>query len=209
LLNVLLLATLLFGEWLSLETRLAGVGVLVAIWLLARWQSRGERRANAAQSTTAADGSIAAADGEEPDESGVTERDQWFREAQGHYLRNDWVATEQGLLKLLKRDARDVESRLMLATLWRHQGRCPEAQRQLDRLERLEAASDWQCEIAAERMAIREASGRNASDERTDAQQAENQSGAPPEQPEPTDTKNNDHREDESGDHPGSERRAA
>jgi len=77
-----------------------------------------------------------------------------FREAQQRYLENDWVATEQLLLKLLKQDARDIESRLMLATLWRHQGRGEEALRQLNRLERLEAASIWKHEIEAERDAI-------------------------------------------------------
>ena len=39
----------------------------------------------------------------------------------------------------------------MLATLWRHQQRPEEALRQLDRLERLEAADNWRNEIAAER----------------------------------------------------------
>jgi thioredoxin-like negative regulator of GroEL len=77
--------------------------------------------------------------------------DQLFREAQTRYLENDWVAAEQLLLKLLKQDARDVEGRLMLATLWRHQGRREEALRQLDRLGRLEAADKWRDEIAAER----------------------------------------------------------
>ncbi len=91
-----------------------------------------------------------------------------FREAQGHYLSNDWVATEQVLLKLLKQDARDAESRLMLATLWRHQGRSAEALRQLDRLERLEAAENWQHEIAAERLAIEIANDNVANDETHD-----------------------------------------
>ena len=54
---------------------------------------------------------------EEVTERPPAERDLMFREAQGHYLSNDWVATEQLLLKLLKQDARDVEGRLMLATL--------------------------------------------------------------------------------------------
>ena len=82
------------------------------------------------------------------------QRDQLFHEAQRLYLKNDWVRTEQFLLKLLKQDARDVESRLMLATLWKHQGRKAEALRQLDRLERLEAASHWQLEIDALRQIL-------------------------------------------------------
>ena len=156
--NVLLLATLVFGEWLSTETRLIGTGVLAVVWLLARWQSRTERQAGSIAATYATINEETT-DEEVEAEAGVVERppaerDLLFREAQGHYLSNDWVATEQVLLKLLKQDARDAESRLMLATLWRHQGRSAEALRQLDRLERLEAAENWQHEIAAERLAI-------------------------------------------------------
>jgi len=149
--NVLLLATLVFSEWLGLETRLIGGGVLVVVWLLAWWQSRAERQV----SPLVADEDEAT--GEVETEKMPAERDLLFREAQGHYLSNDWVATEQALLEILKQDARDVESRLMLATLWRHQGRSAEALRQLDRVERFEAASRWQHEIAAERMAAAEA----------------------------------------------------
>jgi len=147
--NVLLLAALVYDEWLPRQTRLIGVGALAVVWLLSRLQTRAERRAievTEEESETDEAG--------EPVERPPAERDQWFREAQGHYLRNDWVATEQTLLKLLKQDARDIESRLMLATLWRHQGRTAEATRQLDRLARLEAAEEFEHEIAAERAAI-------------------------------------------------------
>ncbi|NOY30388.1 MAG: hypothetical protein GXP28_09500 [Planctomycetes bacterium] len=143
--NVLLLASLVFTEWLTSNVRLTGLGVLTVVWLLAWWQSRGER----------VRGRVGVAEEESPEgEQPADEREEWFREAQQRYLENDWVATEQLLLKLLKQDARDVESRLMLATLWRHQGRGEEALRQLDRLERLEAASTWKYEIEAEREAI-------------------------------------------------------
>ena len=148
--NVLLLSTLVFREWLTLQARLIVFAALTIVWLLARWQSRAQRNANLAVED----------DLEQPEGSTEplpAERDVLFREAQGHYLRNDWVATEQLLLRLLKQDARDVECRLMLATLWRHQGRLAEATRQLDRLSRLEAAERWQHEIAAERVAINEA----------------------------------------------------
>lgn len=151
--NVLLLATFVFYEWLPQQTRLTGYVALAVVWLLARWQSRAERQAIGLAKAEAIRGD----ETDEAEDEQVTQRDLLFREAQGHYLRSDWVVTEQVLLKLLKQDARDVESRLMLATLWRHQGRSAEAGRQLDRLERLDAASRWQHEIAAERSAIAEA----------------------------------------------------
>ena len=157
LLNVLLLASLVFSKWLPLKFQLGGYGVLAVVWLLARWQSRAERRATMAVGTGTVGAGAAESEAENVDGSTETlpaERDTLFREAQGYYLRSDWVTTEQLLLKLLKQDSRDVESRLMLATLWRHQGRLAEARRQLDRVARLEAADHWENEIAAERMAI-------------------------------------------------------
>jgi len=144
--NGLLLATLVYTEWLTGQVRLIGLGVLAVVWLLAWWQSREERIRGSASAT---EEPLA----ERPDPL-AEQREEWFREAQRCYLADDWVATEQLLLKLLKQDARDAESRLMLATLWRHQGRGEEALRQLDRLERLEAASIWKYEIEAEREAI-------------------------------------------------------
>lgn len=177
--NVLLLATFLFREWLKPETRLFALAALTIVWLLARWQSRAQRRA----SLTVED-DLQLPEGEA--ELLPTERDVLFGEAQGHYLRNDWVATEQLLLRLLKQDARDVESRLMLATLWRHQGRLAEATRQLDRLQRLEAAENWQHEIAAERAAISAANHPAAKDsneplETNEIREATDVSTAPPE----------------------------
>jgi predicted Zn-dependent protease len=137
----MLLASLVWREWIGGNALRIGYAALAAVWLLAWWHSRAERRAE-----TTADGAPEAAD----TENRRSQLDQMFREAQQRYLENDWVAAEQLLLKLLKQDARDVEARLMLSTLWRHQGRREEALRQLDRLERLEAADKWRQEIAAE-----------------------------------------------------------
>ncbi|MCA9231228.1 MAG: hypothetical protein KDA57_11285 [Planctomycetales bacterium] len=152
--NILLLASLLYTEWLAGDLRLVGAGTLAAVWLLALWQNRAERLRSLPD---LADQTAPEGDSVQP----PSERDEWFREAQQCYLRDDWVAAEQHLLKLLKCDARDIESRLMLATLWRHQGRGEEALRQLDRLERFEAAETWKYEIAAERDAIAAAARRD------------------------------------------------
>lgn len=149
--NTLLLASLVWREWLSGDALRIGYAALAVIWLTAWWLSRAQRREARAESTT--DGSTGPAEAE----GRTSQADQMFREAQQRYLENDWIAAEQLLLKLLKQDARDVDARLMLATLWRHQGRREEALRQLDRLERLEAADKWRQEIAAERLRLQQA----------------------------------------------------
>ena len=143
--NTLLLATCVFHQWMSPHTKLMGLGGLAILWLGGWWRNRLWRTSE----TTLAESTDVVTTRQEQEQ-----RNQLFREAQQLYLQNDWLRTEQLLLKLLKQDARDVESRLMLATLWRHQGRTVEALRQLDRLERLEAAHRWRYEIDALRRAL-------------------------------------------------------
>jgi tetratricopeptide (TPR) repeat protein len=146
--NAMLLASLVWREWLSGDVLRIGYSALAVIWLTACWLSRTQRREAHAETTVDGWPDTAVSDGRR------SQLDQMFREAQQRYLENDWIAAEQLLLKLLKQDARDVDARLMLATLWRHQGRREEALRQLDRLERLEAADKWRQEIAAERLRL-------------------------------------------------------
>jgi tetratricopeptide (TPR) repeat protein len=153
LVNVLILATCVFHAWLPLEQVLGGYGVVAASWLAGWWQYRRQASDEVAATVDGEESSAAGfSDGRGPTVGLASEpREQLYREAQQVYLRGDWVAAEQVLLKLLKLDDRDAEARLMLATLWRHQGRHREAVRQLDKLSRLEAADPWQYEIAVER----------------------------------------------------------
>ena len=147
LVNVLILATCVFHEWIPKEYLLGGYGVVAASWLVGWWQCR-RQMSHEVAATENSDEST----NETPSVGLVAEpREQLYRDAQRVYLQGDWVAAEQLLLKLLKLDDRDAEARLMLATLWRHQGRHREAIRQLDKLSRLEAADPWQNEIAVER----------------------------------------------------------
>jgi len=150
--STLLLATCVFHQWLTANALRIGFTVLAVVWLAAWWQSD-TRRGHAGRST---DTTILGSAKQVITKVGEAQRDQLYHEAQREYLKNDWVRAEQLLLKLLKQDGGDVESRLMLATLWRHQGRDAEAIRQLDRLERLEAASRWQYEIDAVRHSLLE-----------------------------------------------------
>jgi hypothetical protein len=80
-----------------------------------------------------------------------------FGEALDHYLRGDYYQTEQILEGLLRRNIRDVDAQLMLATLLRHTGRLDDATRQLDTLARLEGAGKWELEIRQERELLRKA----------------------------------------------------
>ena|GEM_PF-577552 len=158
LLNALLAATLVWAEWMSPGVRQIGYGVLAVIWSLAWLESRAdwrrylaERRVVelSAQQTIAGSTPGAMVDGESEELV-----DRLFRDAQVQYLAGDWVRCEQLLRQLLKLDKRDVEGRLLLASMWRHLGRMEEAARHLHRLERLEAAAPWSYEIARELDAI-------------------------------------------------------
>jgi hypothetical protein len=80
-----------------------------------------------------------------------------FRNALDHYLKGNWFEAERELNKLLRRDNRDLEARLMLATLLRHTKRFDEATRQLNVLVRLEGAKRWELEIRREGELITEA----------------------------------------------------
>ena len=88
---------------------------------------------------------------------GAIAAEAMFREALHEYLQGSWFETERILGRLLHLHPRDVEARLMLATLLRHTGRYQEALEHLARLELLRGASRWAAEIAAEKTWIAEA----------------------------------------------------
>jgi len=79
-----------------------------------------------------------------------------FETALNHYLAGDYYQAEQMLEKRLKRTPRDLDARLMLATLLRHAGRPDEALRQLDWLACLAGAEKWDLEMRRERELIAE-----------------------------------------------------
>jgi len=74
-----------------------------------------------------------------------------------NYLKGNWFEAERLLTAALRRNVRDLQSRLLLATLLRRGGRLDEAEAQLDTLERFEGTEDWLPEIEAERQQIIEA----------------------------------------------------
>jgi tetratricopeptide (TPR) repeat protein len=72
-------------------------------------------------------------------------------DAQQHYLQGNWFEAECCLNMLLKKNPRDIEAMLMLATLYRHKERYDEAGNLLRELERLEDALPWKFEIRSEK----------------------------------------------------------
>jgi len=140
--NLLAASAVVWHEWLPLRVRWITLATLGLIWLLAWIEGRADWRQMLAELSG----------GEPTPPVDVTAQcDEWFRTAQQAYLAGDWVSAEQTLLKLLKQDSRDAEARLLLATLWRHEGRRSDAADQLDRLDLVETAAPWRYEITRER----------------------------------------------------------
>jgi tetratricopeptide (TPR) repeat protein len=77
--------------------------------------------------------------------------DTLFLEARAYYLKGNWFEAERRLRTALRQNERDLDCRLLLASLLRHAGRPDEAERELDLIERLEGAAKWEAEIASER----------------------------------------------------------
>jgi hypothetical protein len=79
-----------------------------------------------------------------------------FRRALTEYLRGAWFEAESLCGQVVANHPRDVDARLMLATLLRRTKRYADAQIQLAQLERIESASKWQAEIELEKRLLKE-----------------------------------------------------
>ena len=90
-----------------------------------------------------------------------------FIRAQAEYLKGHWFEAETLLRQLLRHCSRDVDVLLMLATLYRRTGRCDEAAKQLDRLDRLDEACKWRWEIAQERGTLKRLAASKMNTEKT------------------------------------------
>lgn len=87
-----------------------------------------------------------------------------FLQAQGEYLQGHWYEAELLLLQLLRQSLRDVDARLMLATLYRRARRYEEAGEELSQLEKLDGAEKWQWEMVAERQLLKQAMAKTTVD---------------------------------------------
>ena len=126
-----------WSDWLTPTERAGSCAALFVIWIALGAVAR--RRFNEYERTLAVD-----ANGAE------------FSQAQALYLQGAWFESECCLKALLKRNARDVDALVMLATLYRHTQRFDEARRTLAALEKLDGADFWRVEIDFEKEAIKE-----------------------------------------------------
>ncbi|MEE2685123.1 MAG: hypothetical protein VYB09_02340 [Planctomycetota bacterium] len=81
-----------------------------------------------------------------------------FESAQQEYLKQNWYEAETLLRKLLQACESDIHARLMLAALYRHNGRREEAEVELKRASRSEASRKWDFEIKQQQMLLKNAS---------------------------------------------------
>ncbi|HET6880193.1 MAG TPA: tetratricopeptide repeat protein [Pirellulales bacterium] len=138
LLDLLLLTTLLWTEWVEPAFRFAGWTAVTVLWSVSivtgwRWSSERlhQRR---------------------------TSREQdLFPRALGEYLRGNWYEAEAACKNMLRRVPGDVQARLLLAGLLRRTRRWPEAHEQLAALKKLEASAAWEFEIADEEQRLSDA----------------------------------------------------
>jgi hypothetical protein len=143
-LNVLLLVSFGWTELIGPSLRNTIWVAFAAAWIVGLvWSKRQCRRQAAVYSLSA-------------------EQDS-FGQAVDHYLKGDAYQAEQILTSLLRRNVRDVDARLMLATLLRRGKRLDEATQQLDTLAKFEAAAKWGVEIQEERDLLAEARSKLAS----------------------------------------------
>jgi hypothetical protein len=147
-LNLAIATTWLWPEWLSAWERLFLWCGLAAIWLFGL--SVAPRRPAASSDTAGED---------------------LFIRATNEYLKGNWYETEALLEQMLRADSRDVEARLMQATLFRRTGRFDEARRSLVRLSREPLARQWTEEVRREWELLEAPTDRQTEDESQPARQ--------------------------------------
>ena len=96
-------------------------------------------------------------DADEPSQTSSGEGGDPYRSAMRQYLLGDWFRAEKTLKNTLRQSPRDMECRLLLATLFRHTGRLDEARRELLYISKIEQAWRWDVELQREWASIQEA----------------------------------------------------
>lgn len=156
LLNVALISTFVWPEWIGAGFNTVVWPVLAAVWAICCW-STWQQREELFVPPAGIPGTPAKTDS--------ASYDRLYIEAQSEYLKGKPAAAEVLLERQLQRYPRDAASRLMLATLLRRTGRWSEAVGQLDELEKLDQALQWRFEILQERRWIAEESAADADED--------------------------------------------
>ncbi len=133
LLNLAMLSTMVWPQLLGSKIPQGLCLVVAAIWIGSTWYQVRSVRLSETTSRETADND-----------------DALFIQAQTEYLKGNWEEAEWLLRQRLATSHRDIEARLMLATLYRHQGHRQLAQEQLQILKRFDQAADWVAEIDCE-----------------------------------------------------------
>jgi thioredoxin-like negative regulator of GroEL len=133
LLNAMLAVSLIWPAWLGDELRLTGWTTVGMMWLVGGWMSYRHLSID----RQAAHGDL-------------------FSQAVNEYLQGNYVAAESILERILRKDRRDCDARLLLVSLLRRMRRLDEAHVALQQLEQYRAADKWRPEIDREREQIAE-----------------------------------------------------
>jgi hypothetical protein len=138
-LNLTLIHTFLWPRWVPLPSPLWLWPILILVWGVACWS--GWRQIPELLLVPA---------GAQP----ATGQPDFLSDAQAAYLRGHWEEAELLLRRQLRQYPDDIAAGLMLATMFRHQGKLAEAQQQLRDVRRWDAAQRWEFEIDRESAAI-------------------------------------------------------
>ena len=134
--NFVLVASFIWPELLSTQVLIAVWLAVGVVWCVSVWRTYQQL----------------------PELNGSTidheEVDDLFQQAQSQYLKGHWLEAETVLIRLTRINPRDIEARLLLATLYRHTKQPQEAQQQLETLQRTDGSQTWAIEIAQEQQLL-------------------------------------------------------
>lgn len=130
--NVWLVCTFVFRDWLPSAYLWMGWLLLATTWLVCVWRSRRSWPV----APTAVDGQ---------------RLDQLLAEARGEYLKGHWLEAESLLKQAIELHDRDVDAHLLLVSLLRRTERWDEAHSRLESLAAMTEAKPWKMEMERER----------------------------------------------------------
>ena len=142
LVNLSLMTSLIWSELTSSGMRITSWALVGLVWLASAAASYGWGQAVNTLEQECSDGRQ---DPSQPQGPEVP-----LSEGLQYYLQKNWFEAERVFRRLLRRNSRDLDARLMLASLLRHTERFEEAKSQLQRLERIEGSRKWDLEIQQE-----------------------------------------------------------